>query len=115
MPHEITPNDGYVATDSIVWTFDVEEDGSAKSLSGASVDYLILPDRGDADSDALLDDGDSTVTVDIEPSGTVGRIEVTIDRGSLDRAGEHLWQRLRVHDSGSGQKTFSGAFYVNPA
>lgn len=115
MPHEITAYDDYVATDSIEWTFDVEEDGSAKSLTGASVDYVIVPDRGDANSDAILDDGDSAVTIDIEPGGTTGRFTVTIDRGELDRGGESLWHRVRVQDSSSGQKTFSGPFYVNPA
>lgn len=124
MTHEIASYDHYVADDSIIWGFQTNEDGSAKDLNGASVEYEIVEGNGADRTDAIVDDTDSGVTVDVEPSSgshpdapsdTTGYIEVTIDRGNLDRGGENLWQRVRIDDATTGRRTFGGNLYVQLA
>lgn len=115
MSHEITPYDHYVSGDSIRWTFDIEADGSAKALGSATVDYMVLSDERDSDSEAIVDDGDSSVDVTVEPNGETGRIRVDIDPGAITRGGELLWHRLRVTDGSGGRRTYGGEFFVNIA
>lgn len=113
MTHRIEPYEHYVANDSIVWPFNIKEDGSAKDLSNATVSYYILSERQDNDGDALVDDSDADVTVEIQPGGETGQIRVTIQKNVLDYPGRHLWHRLQVEDSSGGRKTFGGPFPVN--
>lgn len=124
MPHDIDTYDHYVATDSIVWPFLVEEDGTAKDLSSASIEYVVVPTPGDPDGDAILSHTDSGVSVDVEPSAPAhpdapddptGYVEISIGRGEFDRGGEALWQRVRILDDGDGQWTFGGDWFINPA
>lgn len=122
MSRTIVPYMDYVATDSIVWPFQVNRGGDKQDLSNATVEYYIVEREGEDDSNPTLDHNDPEVTVDVEPSGpkhddapsdTTGYIEVIIQRGNLDYGRDVLWHRLRVEDDASGRRTWSGDFPIN--
>jgi hypothetical protein len=112
MTHEITPPDHYVAGESLTQEFTIEEDGAAKDISGADIEWQLVPTRG-ADADAALLDGDAGgVTVEIADAPS-GRIDVTIDQDTTtDLAGRRLSQRLIVDDDGPGKQIWGGRFTV---
>lgn len=113
MSHEISPDNHYVEGESVTWEYTIEEDGSAKDLSGASLSYYLLNNRGDANSDAVKDDGDSGVSVAFTSDGSDGRVDVTIDQGVTDGLNGTYWQRLEVDDTGTGLQKWSGPFPIN--
>jgi len=112
MPHRIDPYNHHLAGETLVWEHTVEEDGSAKDLSGASVNYYLLAEQGDANDDALLDDSDADITAAIVDAAN-GRIDVTFASGATDPyAGQSLWQRLIVDDAAGDRSIWHGPLYV---
>lgn len=122
MSHTIHPYTEYVNGDSIVWPFQLKENGALKDLTNATVEYYVLRGEQDADADAVADHTDSGVTVAVEPSSptradapsdVTGYIEVIIDAGVVDYPSTTLWQRLRVTTGDGGRRTFGGEWRVN--
>lgn len=93
-------NVGVYAGDSFELIIDVTEDGSAKDLSGASVEWALAERPGTAE---LLDQSDSGVDASITDAGN-GEVTVTVDAGTTDDLVGTLNHELRVTDS-SGRKS----------
>jgi hypothetical protein len=113
MSYDITPPDPYGAGESLTQQITIEESGSAKDISGASVDWVLVPDRGDDVSEALLTSSDSGVTVSIV-DGANDRLDVTIDQDvTTDYGGQRYWQRLTVDDASNNKQIWSGPFPID--
>lgn len=112
MPHDISPDEHYVADESVTWEYTIEEDGSAKDLSSGSVSWYLLPHKGADTGDAILDDSDSSVSASILSPASDGRVDVTIDADATgDEAGETHWQRLVV-EVGGDKQIWRGSFPI---
>lgn len=104
------PEDPYFAGDSITLEVTVEKaDGSIIDLSGASISWALADHSG---ADPLLDDTDSTVTINITDAAN-GELEVVIDSGATDPYNGKKYHELEV-ESESGDKTtvLTGAFII---
>lgn len=124
MSHELDSYEHYVTGDSIVWAFQIDEDGSKKDLTGATVDYHVLGSPAMDDADALVDHTDAGVSVEVDPSSpehpnaptdTTGYVEVRIDSQIVDWGGSTLWHRLKITDGSGSQRTFGGRWFINQA
>ena len=114
MPHRITPDEQYQADEYVRWEFTIQKDGGSKDITGATVRWYLLPRRGAPAADAILDDGDTAITLSIVDAAN-GRVDVEIDSDTTgDWAGEALWQRLVLTDSGGRKQIWAGDFYINP-
>lgn len=112
MGHEINPDNHYVEDESVTWEYTVEEDGSAKDIGGATLEWYLLPDKHSDTADAELDHTDSGIDVSLTSDGSDGRFDVTIDQDvTTDLAGYH-WQRVIVDDTGSGKQIWGGPFPI---
>jgi len=113
MTDEIQPDRRYDEGESARWEHTItESDGSVKQLSGAIVSWMLVPNQGDPESDALLSDDDGGVTVQVIDADA-GRVDVTIDAGETDGlGGRTLWQRLIIEDSSGGLQVWSGDFPI---
>lgn len=113
MTYDIQPPESYDAGESLTQEFTIEQpDGSAKDISGATVTWELVPDEGDDSGEAILDDGDSGVSVTIV-DGPNGRVDVAIGQDlTTDRGGQRDWQRLTVDDTGDGKQIWSGPFPI---
>jgi hypothetical protein len=114
MTHEIDPYDHYVAGESITWRFDVtDEDGTSVDITNATVEWELHDWPGEDRVDAVLDDGDTDVTVDVtDPS--IGVFEVTLAPGvTADLAGDY-WQRVTIDLNGQRQ-IWNGPFPIERA
>jgi hypothetical protein len=109
---DIDPPNQYYERESVRWEFTIEDDGSAKALSGASVDWWLLPSQGAPTSEAVLSGSDSGVSVSIVDAAA-GRIDVVIDQDVTDGlGGSTLWQRLEVDDQGPGLQLWGGYWFI---
>lgn len=111
MTHDIASPTHYAAGESLRQELTIEEDGTPKDISGATVTWTLLPVQG-ADADAALltgaDDGVDVTIVD----GANGRIDITIDQDvTTDLPGQH-YQRLVVDDVGPGKQIWGGQFRI---
>lgn len=88
------------AGDSLEITIDVVEDGSAKDLSGSSVEWAASERPGGAE---VLDESAPGVTVSITDASN-GEVTVTIESAVTDVITGKLFHELRVTDS-SGRKS----------
>jgi len=112
MTDTIAPPDQYVAGESLPQEFTIEENGSPKDISGATISWYLLPAKGADAADAELDHTDSGVSVRIVDAAA-GRVDVTIDQDVTDGlGGRRLWQRLVVDDIGPGKQIKRGHFQV---
>lgn len=113
MTHSIDRYDHLVGGESIIWKYDVEKtDGTDKDLTSATIDWYLLERRGNADSDALLDKGDSTVAVRITDEAN-GVVEVELDPDATkDLAGGMYWQRLVATDNSGNKQVWTGEFPI---
>ncbi len=112
MTHEIDPPRTYAAGESLIQTFSITEDGSARDITGAAVQWQLLPTQGADAADAILDESetgvDATITDDVN-----GTVEVAIDQDvTTDLGGERLYQRLIVDDNGPGKQIWGGVFPI---
>lgn len=110
MAHEITQDDHYTENESARWEFTVEEDGSAKDISGASIEWYLLHDDDDDLGDAAYDHDTTGITASLTTDGTDGRVDVVIDQDVI--AEDYYWQVLVVDDTGPGKQKWSGPFPV---
>jgi hypothetical protein len=112
MTHEIPRNEHYVGGEYVKWEFTVEDDGSVKDLSNSNVKWFLLPNRGDPDSESLIDHTDSGVTAEIvDPSN--GLVEVEIGSGVTEEyQGMLAWQRLIIEDGSGNQQIWNGRFPI---
>lgn len=112
MSHEIERNDHYVGGESVVWGFTIEDDGSTKDISSASVEWYLLESRGQPNEDALLDHTDSGITAQIT-DGPNGEAEVKIESGVTDSySGSRKWQRFILEDSSGNVQIWRGPFPI---
>jgi len=112
MPHLIERNDHYVAGETAQWSFTVEKDGSAKDLTNATVEWYLVPSKGDPDEDALYDDSDTGITAQVTDA-TAGELEVVIDRDvTTGDGGNKYWQRLIVTDDQDRTQIWNGHFPI---
>jgi hypothetical protein len=112
---DITPHDHYLAGESEVWEFDIQKDGSDYDVSGATVEWYLLPLGSSDPTDAVLSDGDSGVTLsvaDADGDGTSERVELEIDQGVTDDLDGYYTQLLEIDDSGPGLAKFAGDFPI---
>jgi hypothetical protein len=113
MTHLIERNDHYVAGETAVWKFTIERDGSAKDVTGAEVEWYLVPGRGDPDDEALYDHTDTGITAEVT-DGPSGAVEVEISSGTTDDlGGRELWHRLIVTDSEGNKQIWNGVFPVH--
>lgn len=112
MPHRITPDQHYTAGEYVRWEYTIEENGSAKDITNASVSWHLLNRQGDANADAVLDDGDTDVSASIT-NATNGRVDVELSSGATSDLSGNYWQRLTVTDSNGKEQIWSGTFPVN--
>lgn len=115
MTHDIDPDTHYVADESAVWEYTIEENGTAKNVSGGAIKWYLVPEEGDPDSDALLDHTDSGVTAAFTTDGSDGRVDVSIDRGVTAGMAGMYWQRLVVDDASTGRQIWRGPFPIDDA
>lgn len=114
MAEDITPPADYVAGESINYEFTVTDPdtGNAKDITGASVDWWLLPEQGAATSTAELSTADSGVSVALTTDGSDGRVDLTIDQGVTDGLSGGFWQLLHVDDLGDGLQKYRGNWYI---
>lgn len=114
MAGDITPPENYVAGESITYELTITEGGSGKDLTGASIDWYLLPGQGRSTSEAVLsttDDGVSAALVSGEEAN--GRVDLTIDQGVTDAlGGSSYWQLLHIDDIGDGLQKYRGPWYI---
>lgn len=113
MPHLIERNDHYVAGETAEWTFTVEkDDGSAKDLTSANIEWYLVPSKGDPDSDALYDHTNTGVTAQVTDAPN-GKLQVVIEDGvTTGDGGNQFWQRLIVTDSQNRTQIWNGHFPI---
>lgn len=109
MAHVITQDDHYTENESARWEFTIEEDGSAKDITGASIEWYLLHDDDDALTDAAYDHDTTGIAASIVTAAD-GRVDVVIEQDIV--AEGYYWQVLVVDDSGSGKQKWSGPFPV---
>jgi len=114
MAHRITPDNDYDEGESVTWEFTIEENGSAKDISGYTPHWYLLPTKGDANADATLDETDTGVSITIVDA-TAGRVDLEMDRGVTDTLSGSHWHRIVLDDTGSGRQKWSGPFPINEA
>lgn len=108
LPQKTVPASG----ENIDRTFPIEDtDGSAKSLAGASVEWYLLPSRGNADADAIIDHTTTDVTVEVSDEDG-GIVSLSVDQGVTDDVTGRYWQRLVVDDGGPGKQVWGGRFTI---
>lgn len=93
-----TGQDTYVAGDSLRIDATVTEDGSAKDLEGATINFGVGEDYG---SQLELQDSNSGVTTNIT-SAADGELEVVIDKGVTDDMPGYWVYEIEIEDA-SGQ------------
>lgn len=91
---------GVYSGDSFEVIIDVTEDGSARDLSGSSVEWAISDKPGSAE---VLDQSDTGVDASITDAGN-GEVTITVDEGVTDDLRKSYSHELRVTDS-SGRKS----------
>jgi hypothetical protein len=112
---DIQPHDHYLAGESEVWEFTIQKDGSDYDVSGATVEWYLLPLGSSDPADAVLSDGDSGVTLsvsDADSDGTSERVTLAIDQGVTDGLDGYYTQLLEIDDSGPGLAKFAGDFPI---
>lgn len=113
MTHEIDPPRAYAAGESLIQTFNITEDNSAKDITGATIDWYLLPAQGADDSNAIHDDSESGIDASITDAAN-GTVKVSIDQDiTTDLGGERLYQRLVVDDNGPGKQIWGGIFSID--
>lgn len=112
MTHRIESNTHYQSGESVRWEFTIEEGGSAKSISGAALEWYLLPFESSADANAVLDHTDSGVTLSLTTDGSDGRVDLVIEQGVTDDLEGTYWQRLVVDDAGDGLQQWGGSFPI---
>lgn len=114
MSHNIEPYDHYTEGEYIRWEFTVTENGSAKSLIGASVEWHLLDSQGDLKADAVLTDSDSGVSMQIT-DGANGAIELEIESDATSDMADEYWHRVVVTDSNGRVEKWGGEFDIDHA
>lgn len=111
--NRIERTDSYVGGESAIWEFVIAgQDVDRKDISGGTGEWYLLDNRGDADSEALLDHSDSEVEVVIV-SGENGKIEVRLDADATTQyAGSMKWHRLIVEDASGSTQIWNGRFPI---
>lgn len=99
------------AGENITRTFEIDEDGSDKDLSGASVEWYLLATPARDDADAVIDHDTTGVDLSITDAAA-GELTLTVEQGVTDDLGGQYWQRLVVDDSGTGLQTWGGPFTI---
>lgn len=114
MSYDITPPEPYGAGESLEQQITIEEDGSPKDITDASVKWELVNTQGDERSEAVLTESDSGVTVTVTDA-TNGRIDITIDQDVTTDFARTMpyWQRLIVDDAGSHKQIWSGPFPID--
>lgn len=97
--------------ENIERTIEVVEDGSDKDISGATVEWYLLPDGDSADGDAIIDHTTTGVNLSISDADA-GEVTLSVDQGVTDGLSGRYYQRLKVDDSGPGLQMWGGAFSI---
>jgi len=116
MPHQIDPPDRYLAGESLVQEFTVQQDGSDFDVSGATISWSLLPIGSDDVADAVLSDSDGGVSVTVSDPGNDGvaeRITVEIDQTVTAGLAGHYTQVVEIDDPGDGLTRRSGPFPID--
>lgn len=115
MAGTIDPPEDYTAGESLVFPFDITKpDGSAKDLTGATAEWLLLPSEDSDDADALLTDSDTGVSLSFDSPRTDGEITLTIARGETDGWGDNVYHHeLRIDGDSQGRQIWDGNFPIN--
>lgn len=112
MTHLIERNGHYVAGETVVWEFTIERNGSTKDLTGATVEWHLVPSKGDPNSDSLLDHTSSGVTSEVSDASNAV-VTVEIESGTTDdMGGKEYWQRLIVIEDDGTKDIWNGNFPI---
>jgi len=116
MPHQIDPPDRYLAGESLVQEFTVQQDGVDFDVSGATISWSLLPVGADDVADAVLSDTDGGVSVtvsDPDNDGVAERITVEIDQTVTAGLAGYYTQVVEIDDPGDGLTRRSGPFPID--
>lgn len=115
MGEDITPPENFVAGESLIYEFTVTDPdtGNAEDITGATVDWWLLPEQGADTSTAELSTADSGVSVALTTDGSDGRVDLTIDQEVTDGLSGSYWQLLHVDDLGTGLQKYHGNWYID--
>jgi len=116
MPHQIDPPDRYLAGESLVQEFTVQQDGVDFDVSSATISWSLLPIGSDDVADAVLSDADTGVSVTVSDPGNDGvaeRITVEIDQTVTTGLAGHYTQVVEIDDPGDGLTRRSGPFPID--
>lgn len=106
--HIGTEDDQYIEGDSLRIDATVTEDGSAKDLQGATVNFGIGEDYG---SQVELSDSDSGIQANVTDT-TNGEIEVVINDGVTDGMAGYWVYEIEVEDAGGQVVTVTRGDFV---
>lgn len=111
MVEQIAPDRRYSSGETVVWEYTVEEDGSPFDLTGADVEWYLVPNQGDNNSVAAIDHTSSTVTASVVTPEADGRIDIEVESSATEDIDGEYWQRLIVDKGGDIQK-WGGPFPI---
>lgn len=113
MTHTFRTERHHIAGERIVFPFKIDnEDGSDKDISSSAIDWYLVPSKGDPDSDAVLDDSSSGISLTVVDASR-GRIDLKISSGTTsDFGGESWWQRLEIEDSDGKMQKWGAHFPI---
>lgn len=116
MTHRIDPDEHYIEGETVIWEFTVEDsDGNTKDLTGGSVEWYLVDDEYEANSNSILYHGHSSVNATLA-SAQDGRVDVSIAASATKgMGGEVHWHRLQVKDSAGNLQKWSGKFPIDRA
>lgn len=112
---DIAPHDHYLAGESEVWEFTIQQDGSDYDLSGAAVSWALVGLSAEDTTDPILSEDDTGVSLSIsdpDGDGTSERITLELDQGVTDGLSGYYTHVLEVDDSGPGLAKWAGDFRI---
>lgn len=122
MTHEIDPDRHYIEGETRTWVFVFPEE----TLTGASAEWYLLPNRGASTSDALLSDGDGASVQFVDEGEAFSTepdqpdyvdeqgFEVAIEAGETTGLAGELWHRLVVDGPDGSRDIARGPFPIEP-
>lgn len=114
MTHELDPVEHWIAGDSKTFENTVEEDGSARDITGDTLEWYLFPMGASTTdtSNADFSHNDSGVTVNrVDDSN--GRFNVEVNEDVVTSGGNYI-QRVIVDPTSSTKQTWTGLVYITP-